>query len=128
MRLEVGLGLDKVVDGGGLLGGGDLHPDERPHLRVQTVGHEVELAVRRNERDRLVVVEGGQTHALVEVHVFQIDVVTVLARLQLVIAHVKADLVVQAYTSEAGRDQTQLEFGHAGQTDLHFNGTHDLAV
>ena len=96
VSFEVGLGLHEVVDGGGLLGGGDLHPDERLDLGVQTIGHEVELAIGRNERNGFVVVEGGKTDALMEVDVFQVNVVAVLVVLELVISHVKTDLVVQA--------------------------------
>lgn len=97
MRLEVGLGLHEIVDGSGLACGGDLDPDERTNLCVQTVRHERELPVGRDEADRFIVVERRQTDALVEMDVFQIDVVAAAAlrRLQFAIAHVESHLVVQ---------------------------------
>lgn len=97
VRLEVGLGLHEVVDGRALARGGDLDPDERTDLCVQTIRHQRELSVGRDEADRFIVVERRQTDALVEVHVFQVDVVAAAAlrRLQLAIAHVESHLVVQ---------------------------------
>ncbi len=59
--LEVTLGFDGVLharvrvrfDHG-------LNPDQRAHLRVETVHHQIELAVRRDERNRAVVLKTAQ--------------------------------------------------------------------
>ena len=41
-----------------------LDPDEGLDLRVEAVRHELEVAVRRDERDRAVVLKAGQPHTL----------------------------------------------------------------
>ena len=128
VRLEVGLRLHEIVDRCGLASRRHLHPDERTDLCVQTIGHESELAIGGNEADCFVIVERGETHALMEVNVFQIDVVPVLRSLQLAIPHVEANLVIQSYSSLRPHSQTQLQFWHAGETHLHLDGAHDLAV
>ena len=128
VRLEVGLRLHEIIDRGRLASGRHLHPDERTDLCVQTIGHEGELAIGRNEADCLVIVKRGETHTLMEVDVFQIDVVPTLRGFQLAIPHVEAHLVVQSYSSLRPHSQTQLQFRHAGETHLHLDGAHDLAV
>ena len=42
------------------------------HVCVEAVGHELKLPVRGDEGDGAVVLEAGQTHALVELDVFQL--------------------------------------------------------
>lgn len=56
-------------------GGGSLGPRRWrlcTHVCVETVGHELELAVRRDEGDGAVVLEAREPHALVELHVLQL--------------------------------------------------------
>lgn len=54
---------------------GDSQPQRRgtwalsTHVGVETVGHELELAVGRDEGNGAVVLEAGQPHTLVEFHV-----------------------------------------------------------
>ena len=42
-------------------------------VRVEAVGHELELAIGRNEGDGAVVVKARQTNTLMELDVFQLD-------------------------------------------------------
>lgn len=42
------------------------------HMSVEAVGHELKLAVGRDEGDGAVVLEAGEPHALVEFHVLQL--------------------------------------------------------
>lgn len=46
-----------------------LDPEQRLHLRVQAIRHELEVAIGRYERDRAIVLETRQTHALMKLHV-----------------------------------------------------------
>jgi len=39
-----------------------LHPDERLHVRRESVGHQIELSVWGNERDRPIVLESCEPH------------------------------------------------------------------
>lgn len=41
-------------------------------MGVEAVGHELKLAVRRDEGDGAVILKAGQPHALVELHVLQL--------------------------------------------------------
>lgn len=50
-----------------------LGPDQRLDLSVESVRHEFELAVGRDERDGPVVLEPRQADALVEFHVLHLD-------------------------------------------------------
>ena len=96
MSFEIGLGFYEIINGGRFLGCCNLYPNQRLDLCVKTVGHEIKLAIRRNEGDGFIVIEGSQTDTLVEMNVFQIDVVAVLVGLKFVISHIETDLVVQA--------------------------------
>lgn len=46
-----------------------LHPDERLDVRGESVGHQVELPVRRYEGDRTIVLEASQSHAPIPIKV-----------------------------------------------------------
>ena len=50
-----------------------FYPNQRLHLRLQAVGHQVKLAIWWNERDRTVVLEPGQPHALMKLDVLNLD-------------------------------------------------------
>lgn len=50
-----------------------LHPDQRLHLCVQSVAHELEFAVRRDETDCAVILEARKSDTLVELHVLHLD-------------------------------------------------------
>ena len=55
-------------------GGGSLGPRRWrlcTHMRVEAVGHELELAVGRDEGDGAVIVKAREPHALVEFHILQ---------------------------------------------------------
>jgi hypothetical protein len=72
--LELRLGLDGELHSGlAVVLDGGLDPDERLDLCVEAVGHELEVSVGRDERDRAVVLEASQTHALVELDIIQLD-------------------------------------------------------
>jgi len=49
-----------------------LDPDERFHLSVQSVGHQLKLSIWWDEWDGAVVLEPRETHALVEFHILQL--------------------------------------------------------
>lgn len=89
-----------------------LHPDQRFHLRVQPVAHELKLPIRRNKADRAIVLEPRKTHTLVELDVFH------LHRLASRSAPccLEHDLVVQP--------QTQL--WHSTQIAFHLDRAQDL--
>ena len=56
-------------------GGGSLGPRRWrlcTHVRVEAVGHELELAVGRDEGDGAVILKAREPHALVELHVLQL--------------------------------------------------------
>lgn len=48
------------------------HPPSLRHLRAEPVGHELKVAIWRDEGDGAVVVKARQPHALVEFHVLQL--------------------------------------------------------
>mmetsp|Transcript_28252 Transcript_28252/g.45933 ORF Transcript_28252/g.45933 Transcript_28252/m.45933 type:complete len:319 (-) Transcript_28252:79-1035(-) len=117
-RLELRSRLDHVLDPRSAMGfHHGLHPDERLDVSVQPVRHEVELAVRRDERYGAIVLEPSESNALVELDVLQLDGLagTGLSAPSRGLEH---ELVVQA----------QLELGHAGEEGLHLDGTVDLGV
>lgn len=66
------------------------------HRGVETVGHELTLAVRRDERNGAVVLEAWQTDALMELHILQLHRLTLLPWKD---AH-KQKLHTQKYTKE----------------------------
>ncbi len=49
-----------------------LHPDQRFHLRVQSITHEFEFAIRRYEADRPIILEPRQSHTLMEFDVLHL--------------------------------------------------------
>lgn len=112
--LELGFGLHHVLDPGvGMALDDRFDPDQGLDMGVEPVRHQFELAVWGYERDGAVVFEPGQSHALVELDVFQ------LYRLRLASSGtLEQDLVVQS--------QTQL--WHAGQVDPHLDASHDLTA
>lgn len=89
-----------------------LYPDERLHLRVQPVAHELELAIRRNETNGTVVLEPRQSHALVELDVLHLDSLPPRGASR----RLEHGLVVQS----------QPQFGHPAQITLHLDGAQDL--
>lgn len=50
-----------------------LHPDQRLHLCVQPVAHELEFAIRRDKTDCAVILEARESDTLVELHILHLD-------------------------------------------------------
>ena len=50
-----------------------LDPDQGFDVGIQTVAHQFELAIRRNETNGSVILEARQTHALMELDVFHLN-------------------------------------------------------
>lgn len=42
------------------------------HVRVEAVGHQLELSVRGNEGDGAIVLESRQAHTLMKLHILQL--------------------------------------------------------
>ena len=113
--LELGLGLEHVLDAGARVGLDDaLDPDERLDLGVEAVGHELELAVGRDEGDCAVVLEARQAHALVELDVLHLDGFTARAAA----GRLEHDLVVEA----------EAQLGHTTEVALHLDGAENLGA
>lgn len=111
--LELGLGLEKVLDTGARVGlDGALDPDEGLDLGVEAVGHELELAVRGDEGYRAVILEAGESDALVELDVLHLDGLAAGAAAR----RLEHDLVVEA----------EPQLGHAAEVALHLDGAQDL--
>ena len=113
-----------------------LGPDERPDGRRDAVGHELEVAVGRDERDRAVALELGQPHALMELDVLELDRLAAgsyagrgaPAARSACGAIVATGRARDRQTFSGGVEhhfvvQAQTEFGHAGQVALHLHGT-----
>jgi hypothetical protein len=49
---------------------GKAKPKVVTNLRVQAIGHQLKLAVRRDERNSAIVFKSGEPNALVELHIF----------------------------------------------------------
>lgn len=111
--LELSPGLEHVLYPGARMA---LHhafyPDQRLDLCVQAVAHELELAVRGNKGDRPVVLETGQSYALVKLDVFHLNSLASRGPT----SRFKHDLVVQS----------QAQLRHAGQVALHLDSAEDL--
>ena len=119
--LELGPGLDHILDPRALVGlNHRLDPDERLDVGVETVGHEVELSVGRDEADGAVVLEAGQPHTLMELDVLHLDGLVATAAPGLVgpARGLENEFVVEP----------ELELGHAGEKGPHLDGAVDLAV
>ena len=112
--LELGLGLDHDLDPAmAVLLNHRLDPDEGLDVGVEPVGHQLKLAVRRDERDGPIVFEPRQPHALVELDVLQLD------RLALTAAgRLEEYLVVEA----------EAQLRHTRQVDAHLDGANNLGA
>ena len=91
-----------------------LDPDQRLHLRVQPVAHELELPVRRDEADRAVVLESAQPYTLVEFHVLHLHGLAPRRPPR----RLEHDLVVQP----------QPQLGHAAEVAFQLHGAEDLGA
>src|SRR5690242_3388680 len=89
-----------------------LNPNQWLDLRIQTVAHQLELAIRRDETDRPVVLESRQAHTLMEFDIFHLDRLA-SCRPSCCFEH---SLVIQA----------QPQFRHTGQVALHLDSTKNL--
>mmetsp|Transcript_8152 Transcript_8152/g.20441 ORF Transcript_8152/g.20441 Transcript_8152/m.20441 type:complete len:329 (+) Transcript_8152:596-1582(+) len=90
-----------------------LDPDQRLHVRVEAVIHQLEFTVRRDERNGAVVLEAGQPDALVEPDVLHFHRLAFGDRPTRCL---EEKLVVQP----------KFELGHAREVRLHFQGSDDL--
>lgn len=91
-----------------------LHPNQRLHLRVQTVAHELKLSIRGYETNRSVVLESRKPNTLVELDVFHLDSLAPRSPTRCL----EHNLVVQP----------QAKLRHTTQITLHLNGTQDLGT
>eukprot|EP00053_Salpingoeca_punica_P017751 m.171606 g.171606 ORF g.171606 m.171606 type:complete len:404 (-) comp17279_c0_seq1:208-1419(-) len=114
--LELALGLDEVLDAAVRVPLNDrLDPDQRLDLGAEAVGHELKLAVGRDEGDGAVLLEARQAHALVELDVLELNG---LALAGVAARRLEHELVVEA--------ETQLR--HAGEVHAHLDNSHHLAA
>mmetsp|Transcript_20800 Transcript_20800/g.61968 ORF Transcript_20800/g.61968 Transcript_20800/m.61968 type:complete len:308 (-) Transcript_20800:8-931(-) len=90
-----------------------LNPDQRLDVRVQSIAHELEFAIRRDERDGAVVLEAGQADTLVKFDVLHLHGLALGHRPP---CRLEQQLVVES----------KLELGHARQVRLHLQGPEDL--
>lgn len=89
-----------------------LDPYEWLYGGRETVGHELELAVRRDEGNCTVVLEAREAHALMELDVFHLDRLPPRGPP----CALKHHLVVQ----------TKTQLGHSGEVALHLDGPQDF--
>lgn len=89
-----------------------LDPDERLDLRVETVAHELELAVGGYKADGAVVFKPRQAHALVEFDVLHLDGLAARGAAR----RLEHDLVIEA----------ESQLGHAAQVTLHLDRAENL--
>lgn len=87
-------------------------PNQRLHLCVQSVTHELKLAIRRDEADRPVILEAGQPHTLVKLDILHLHGLASRSAA----GSLKHGLVVQS--------QPQLR--HTTQITLHFDSAENL--
>jgi hypothetical protein len=114
--LELGLGFNHVLDAGVAVGLHDrLHPYQRLHVCIQAVGHQLKLAIGGDEGDGTVVLESGQTNALMEFDVFKLHCLHARGGSA---SGFKHELVVEA----------KLELRHAREEGLHLDTADDLGV
>jgi hypothetical protein len=76
--------------------------------RIDSIAHQLELTVRRNETDGSIAFKVEQSHTLVQLDILQLDAARLAASLMLV-----QELVVQA----------QLEFRHSGQKHVQLDAS-----
>ena len=113
LRLELSLRLHEVLDlGPGKVLDHAVGPDQGLDVRVQTVGHQVELTVRRDKRDVALLFELVEAHALVELDVLHLDQFATGRA----VLHLEEHLVVEA----------ELQLRHAAQIAAHVNAPKDL--
>ena len=71
--LELTLGLDHVFDARMTVSfDHGLDPEQRLHLGIQPVRHELKVAIGRYERDRAIVLESRQAHTLMKLDVLEL--------------------------------------------------------
>lgn len=115
LLLVVALNLNDEADAG--VGGrlhDHVHRKQRLHADVQTVAHELELTVRRDEGHQTLVLETTQPHALVELDIVELH--------SLVLGGTALGLVVGLVV------EAQLEVGHSGELAICVNHSDDFAL
>jgi len=112
--LELGLGLDHVLDSGAVGLHHGLHPDEGLHLGVQAIRHELEVTVRGDKRDGAVGVKAREAHALVELDVLHLHCLALAGPA----GGLEEELVIEAKT----------ELGHASQVDPHLDNSKNFTA
>ena len=74
LRFELRLSLDKILDLGATEVFNDtVGPDQRLDVSVQTIGHQVEFTIRRDERNVTLLFELVEAHTLMELDVLHLD-------------------------------------------------------
>ena len=81
-------------------------------MRIQSVCHQIEFAIWRDERNHPFTLEFVQTHTLMELNILHFNEFTASGS----ILHFKEDLVIQS----------KLELWHTAQKASHVNATKDL--
>lgn len=126
LEAELAAGLDEELDAAVLVLVDDgLDPDERLDARVEAVRHELEVAVGRDEADRVVRVKAGEAHALVEVDVLHLH--RLAHRRRAAAAAAAAGVVARAVDLHLVV-QTETQLGHAAQLAAHLDGAENLAA
>ena len=138
--LELALGFDHVFHARVTeLLNERFDPEERFHLGVESVRHELEVSVRRNERNSSVVLEPRQPNALVKLDVLELDCLVLCA---LEIRRSRESATSERTTPTAPRwpqltshafeqdliVQAESELRHSAQVDAHLDGADYFAT
>jgi len=117
-RFKLRSGFDGIFDSASVVGVDvGFDPEEWFDTSVDSVGHEIEIFIWRNERDCFVAVELGQTDTLVKGDIFKLD-------------GFSFPDILSSSASLRGENDTivepQSQLGHSTQMRFHLDGSEDL--
>lgn len=96
-----------------------FYPDQWLDLGVESITHQLEFAVGRNEADRSIILKPGKSHTLVELHIFHLDRLSSCCST----SRLEHDFIVKPKS----------KLGHTAEVTLHLDraqdlGTQDVAI